>query len=657
MAFEYRIYLDDTELTDLPDGLDNFGLTVIRESGVTSDEQVLRVKTEVEFTFWGDGYAYICAAKQANYCNNINVRIYMLCGDYSRLAFIGILPLVGTVTDVTRRTIKARIRDNSFSGYIRERQGNKVFLTSTNSANGTSIPACPTRTISFFDSAGTYNILNRDVYDAYEVLKYMVRYLSDNTVSVVSDYFTSGAGYNKYAITMGGMLYGGNAWTSQASLPTYFTPNVSFQEVFRELRKKLRLYMSIDTDSNGNATIRFEPEAYFYSQTLLKAVDGIPFDLVEDYDIETVYSEIKVGSSETKVDDGTYYTYPKLQLYSFENETYNSCSDCVEENSLDLVSEWIIDSNVIHFTLDQGNSTSPPDFPPNVANGNRVFLIETDITTDTATKTLYGSDYFYNNLLTNDKVLTNWAGGIPECVSRYLITPCLDACAEDIAYGSGAGSSNVDVELTNVTCGSPIFTEQFNFSINTDTFNDITTYMLIPESGDYSFQFSTTFESQNSDAAVAIKCYIMESSANLTSGNNEQANLVNSFFDVYTLGTTETKTLVINTGVLSLTAGNVIFFGYTTLQITGTTVLTNICAELVYTDVNQTLQFVSDDYLRKPLRWTFTDDLCDTDFINILADKTGYWSVNGQQGWIKQIDYNPDRTSTITLQAINTLCC
>lgn len=663
MSFTHKVYLDDTLLQNEPNGIADGQFDIIREGGITSDSQILRQKTDIELIFWGDGYAYLCAKKQENYCQDVNVKIYVECETFSALRYEGTIQLINTTTDVKQKTIRTQIKDASWSGLIKDRETNKVFLTATKSATGQTITACPSRIISFFKSDGTYSFGSRRVWDVYDVMKWLIKQYSDDTINVVSDYFTTGgAGYHKYAITIGGMLYGGIGWTSQNDLPKYFTPQVSFKEVFDNVRKALRIYMSVDINAvTGQQEIRIEPEAYFFSNNLLTSIPDVPFDLIETYDTEQIYSDVKIGSSETKVEDGTFYTYPKILLNSWEAQEYSNCSECVTDNTLDLSLDWIIDSNVIHFTLDQNNSTAVPDKPANIANGEKIFLIETLVTTEQAAIYTYGTapneTYYYNQSLQNYAILNNWAGGIPACVAEYLYNPCLNVCANDTAKGPGAGGGQQDIEFTNITCGNPIFTELLDFTTDFGTFNDTATYMVIPADGEYAFDFGATFESQSSYAAVAIQIWIMQSTANLTSGVNEQANIVLSLSDTYTLGATETITLNLSTGVIPLTAGNVVLFSFSYLQILGTTLITGICAELTYHNIEDALNIVSDDYLRKPTVWTFSYPLCEDDYQALLADKTGYYAISGKAAWIKEVNYRPQKVSTIKLLTNHTLCC
>lgn len=670
MPLEYDVYLDSTKLADLPDGLNDVELSIVREGGVTSDDQVLRLKMETELTFAGDGYAYICSKKLTDYCQDITVRIYLKCDQYSRLAFIGLLPLTGTQALPHKKIVTAKVRDNSYSGLIRERQNNKVFLTATKSATGETITAAPSRVIDFFDSTGTFTFTQRRVWDVFDVMKWLIKQYTNDSVNVVSDAFSLGGDwYHKYAITMGGMLYGGINWTGQNSLPKYFTPQVSFSEVFKEVRKKLRIYMSVDTDVNGVPTVRIEPESYFFSNTQLFDVGDTPVDLLEEYDLEQIYSEVKIGSKDTKVDDGTFYTYPQLLLDSWVEETYNNCSDCVVENTLDLVSEWIIDSNVIHFTLDQGSSTSPPDDDTNVANGDRVFLIETSNTLDRAAVYTLNGESYYNDLLTNRNVFSNWAGGIPQCVAEYIYNLCVNSCAAPYDSGGPVGpTGNLAADFVNDNCDpSNLASETFDFQWGDATTSPITvtrtvttsgSYFVVPADGYYKFIFSSdiTIQGSTGTSPCGLVALVFPDSTHLTTGADESGNELFRYYD-YESFTNETKTITVEvSGTFS--NGNVIAF---LLIFGGATVnnvaASNTCLELEYYSIPDAFSFVSDDFLRKPVKWTLTHPVCETDFIEALTDKRGYITVNGQRGWIKQLDYAPMKKSTLTLQSTTSICC
>lgn len=669
MAFTHKVYLDGNLLTNEPGGLgvlDSPQFDIIREGGITSDAHILRQKTDLELTFFGDGYTYLCQKKQENYCQDVEVKIYVECESYKTLRFSGLIQLINTTTDPTKQTIKSQIKDNSWSGLIKERQNNKVFLTATKSATGDTITQAPSRIISFFEVDGTYSHTQRRVWDVFEVMKWLIKQYSNDTVTVISDYFTTGAGYNKYAITMGGMLYGGLSWTGQNALPKYFTPQVSFAEVFKEVRKKSRIYMSVDVDNLGNPTIRIEPESDFFSNTQLFDVGDLPFDLIETYDKEQIYSEVKVGSTETKVDDGTFYTYPKLLRDAWEIETYQNCSECVTENPLDLVSDWIIDSNVIHFTLEQPTITD--DIPANVVNGDKVFLIETKQSVEEAQDYVLNGDYYYNDLLTNRNVFQNWAGGIPACVAEYFAGLCVDSCSSTSIDEVNASTTRLPILYDNAECeATNLFTEDIDFiwgslatspNTATDNFTGNGSYFVAPADGWYHFNLSGFFNYSGTAGAQpqGFLVLVFPDSSSITTGTDQSGNETQYFYSYETFST-ESKTVTLDVSV-DLQNGNTVVFlllyGQGTLPYVR---ISNICVDLVEYDITQSFNFVSDDFLRKPLKWEFSHPICEEDFQTMLRDKTGYIVVNGQAGWIKEINYKAEKVSRLTLQATQTLCC
>ena len=74
-------------------------------------------------------------------------------------------------------------------------------------------------------------------FDILDVIKYIVSYISDNSINVVSDYLS----LNGFVITTGYNLYG----IADGVMANIY-PNVSLKKVFDNLYKFLNLYFSID---------------------------------------------------------------------------------------------------------------------------------------------------------------------------------------------------------------------------------------------------------------------------------------------------------------------------------------------------------------------------------------------------------------------------
>jgi len=56
MDINYSIFLDGIQIHDMPLGIDNLTLSVVREDGISSNDQILRDVAETQLTFVGDGY-------------------------------------------------------------------------------------------------------------------------------------------------------------------------------------------------------------------------------------------------------------------------------------------------------------------------------------------------------------------------------------------------------------------------------------------------------------------------------------------------------------------------------------------------------------------------------------------------------------------------
>ena len=58
---------------DLPKGLENFAVQIVREDGFNSSEQILREKTETDFLFYGDCYIYLSELFKNGACSIVDV--------------------------------------------------------------------------------------------------------------------------------------------------------------------------------------------------------------------------------------------------------------------------------------------------------------------------------------------------------------------------------------------------------------------------------------------------------------------------------------------------------------------------------------------------------------------------------------------------------
>ena len=434
----YSLFVNSVPIESQPDELKDFAYELIRDGGVSSNEQIFRKYSDATFTFFGDGYDLIVSNP---ICELMTIEIFL----GSRLIFSGHLNPLTVKKRPHKRELTAPIYDSGFSAMIREKGENQIQLSVSGTIDGEPLQSVITKNANFALGIAPF-LTQRNVYDVLDCFKFIVGYLTNNKMSVASNYLTD----NKLCIIKGGSLGLGNTFDARF-LDKSVIPSISFNDLFREVRKKMRIYAWIEGD-----VMYIEHENDSYSNTPIKIINGIPIDLESLSNNEYIYAEILVGSGDFKPDDNFYLKYPYKGLDTWQNESFTNCG-CALQNELDLVSEWIIHSNVILETL-LGDFENRFDdiFLLYYVENNQLVAIEATAFTNTIGVT----DLYFNKSLQNYEVLKNWFGGLPDCISRIFTTePCFNLTFPNVfAYqssgGLGADYFLYSMNLTNVNCDS-----------------------------------------------------------------------------------------------------------------------------------------------------------------------------------------------------------
>lgn len=307
--------------------------------------------------------------------------------------------------DLVRKSADGQLLDNAWASKFNNAQDQKVFLRSDKSLNDVFIEVCPSRPCSFFDvDTGAYDFTGRRCFKISDVLDFLVKYYSDDTVTFASDYFDGGDG-DQYFITTGEEIRQGEDKAN---------PEVSFSEVFDELNKKFNLWIIIQ-GTLDSPILRIEPKSYlFTTKRLVDIVD--PEQIRMTTDLDQLYTVVDVGSSATAYDIDNNAEYPDVQFETWKNESYNTAGACqFENNTLNLVSTWKIDTNTFQQILADDDS-----------HDNSIVLVEIDPASDNAFQytTAFtngdGPSYIYNFNLRNESVVTNWFDGLPQELVKVL---------------------------------------------------------------------------------------------------------------------------------------------------------------------------------------------------------------------------------------------
>ena len=656
----YRVYFDGIEQNekDIININDVAEFSIIREDGFNSTEQIIREKTEMELQFCGASYSYICEKINTDRCAEVEFRIE---DDESGLSYDGTIPVTLVELDLGRRIGKTKIKDTSFSAFIRDYMDVdlKTFNTKTQNCDRLDTVEQPFIFKKTYDNdTDTTQVTAFDVLDLF---KYMVNYFTDNTIDVVSTFLTN----NKYAITTGYNMH--NHGTEQSQL----YPELSISALFLELRKKLRLYMAIEYDVANRPYLRIEQEGYFFSNTVpLFSVDSVQLGTIQTYDRTRDFNEIKIGSTDSTVQDGSPVYYPKDPYNSWVENKFLGCGTCTGEKSsaLDLVSGFIIDSNVIYEALNWDNTDYSQD--------EKIFLFNYEVIADEniPIRTLQSGEYYFNETLRNDNVLQNWIDYYGKCISiqrnaKYGFL-CIDGTSEIIiASTSGTGFQSV----TNKNKWASYAYDNENSLSDISISGDLTTVFTCQENGEYNFEAKQNgLKQRGIDNGVT---YFPNGGLSMVNvfyrlkvkvyTDNTFTTLITEFEDSETAaaGYVNQVDLTVTTGNVSLNVGNcVISELYIEFPIpnenTGFNVHFN-SNTMSFKMLDDSLGCITQEYNdqnSKPFIVSLDYPLCYNDYLLAKENKQGYVMLADKRFWIKELNYKHNRLSNLKLMGNYPVC-
>lgn len=662
----YKIYLDNVEMFDLPKGLENFAVQIVREDGFNSSEQILREKTETDFLFYGDCYIYLSELFKNGACSIVDVRIEDVCDNVTYELFIGKLHISDIECDVKRKMIKSNIRDNSFTGMIKDFTKTDVPIYYTKTKNCFELES--------IDRLFIINPLIPELYkeilgfDVLEVLNYQIKYATDNKAYVVSDYLTT----NKYMITNGYNLH-----NDSGSLEQKY-PNVSFNKLFEELRKKFRLFMVIEYDVDGIPYLRIEPESYSFSSTNILDISDIQDSTTEEIDKTRLYNSIKVGSKIFEPKTGVYWYNEKSPILSFIESTFPTCGECTvnsdsEQNELNLVSEFIIDSNMIS----EAFNTPIGDLYDYDAN---IYLISyyVDIAYPyplITMNTCNGHGGSFNCTLTNQNVVNNWLGYSPQCLtlSRYssdyfkiennnYLTKILGASFLDIGFDVVEFENEIsdNNSTINIAVSQSIKTTRllpYPLSPTTATGTATFSYYKCSKTGNYNLiteLINITQTSTPSFSGIPL-LYILHINHY---SDDTFSTIINQYTQsVLTQEFSDIVTLTNETGVIPINAGECVVVDFEFGYDSGTYI--SIPADIDFTaekfnfyqkeDLSKCEEFDNENQDSKYRLIKFSKELCQSDFQYIKNNKRGNITVNGKVFYIKNLTYRKNKLTDFEL--------
>lgn len=415
---QFEHYLNGV-LVDEPNGWRDFRQVIERDDA----RRFIGVKYEGQVTFTGSGYQALYDLKVANFCGLISYQVFQQCGDDYQEAFAANILLTEVEWNLSRCEAAALAADASYGSYIVNNGKIKLRPTATTSKTGTDIAAAEWNPVFMFDpNAIVSDYINAGnttgqpgapiMWDWKDAMDHCLQYISDGNISgVTSDWYDAleaeyAGGFvrrQQFALTSGDLLRNVLNIGSYDSVQPQQAPEYDFETLWQNMAKKFDLWSAVEASYDGTYRLRIEPRDYFFGSAAVTH----PWvqDLVETTDPAALYGRIEVGSTETIRGAKTDATLPYLLLLGFTEENYHIPIQCNTDQALDLITDFIIDSNVIETVVLGGDDGYDGD----------VFMVEyhpEEIVGFVAAKGEYltpgVAPYFYNPALINAAVVQRY---------------------------------------------------------------------------------------------------------------------------------------------------------------------------------------------------------------------------------------------------------
>ena len=613
-----KYYIDNKHIEDISGDV---SATIIREDGFANSEQILREKTDSKLTAYLCGYDFLAQKRKEDYCRDLPLRIEL----NNKELFRGTIRQNDLKVQVTKGIIKVdNIKDESFSNMIAQFKDVEVPLNSTMTRSGEPINAIPIQTPLMLIVARSYLVLN-----VLDVIRYLVDFITDNEVEVISRYLSNA---NIFIST-------GYAMRHAKGTAEQMFPTLSLSQVLEEVRKATSLY-GVMTEVAGKPTLILEKEEDTFGSDVLINIDTLPLGLDESFDDNQIFNSIQLGGNR-KIEQSSE------RLENFNNIEVFSCGcNGFKDNVLNLRFNFIVDNDTIIRQLDSANYNDDEVW------NDDIFMFELD----------WLGIYNNNQRFKNINILNEWLGSGINCFTKDMLAKYgfLAINRDDFSsyqlgflYFKNPIESILDRQnsLHNwiyAIDGMPM--------IMTPT-QDGTTYFKCQEAGNYTFNSKVSVKGLSAGTYDASTNTILLKLMKASSISNAVAGIIletltENLIDGYEIVVGEDFQLEIQ-GSFSLAVNDVVIAMY---EITRdpTCYITYQEFSLVRDSLTVLTSENSDHY--KPFLAKFKYDLCFEDYEKIRKNKTGIIRINGVDTWIKEVKFNPFGASDFTVKYKDTLC-
>ena len=613
-----KYYIDNKHIEDISGDV---SATIIREDGFANSEQILREKTDSKLTAYLCGYDFLAQKRKEDYCRDLPLRIEL----NNKELFRGTIRQNDLKVQVTKGIIKVdNIKDESFSNMIAQFKDVEVPLNSTMTRSGEPINAIPIQRPLMLIVLRSYLVLN-----VLDVIRYLVDFITDNEVEVISRYLSNA---NIFIST-------GYAMRHAKGTAEQMFPTLSLSQVLEEVRKATSLY-GVMTEVAGKPTLILEKEEDTFGSDVLINIDTLPLGLDESFDDNQIFNSIQLGGNR-KIEQSSE------RLENFNNIEVFSCGcNGFKDNVLNLRFNFIVDNDTIIRQLDSANYNDDEVW------NDDIFMFELD----------WLGIYNNNQRFKNINILNEWLGSGINCFTKDMLAKYgLLAINRDDFSSYQLGFLYFKNPIESIldrqnSLHNWIYAIDGMPMIMTPT-QDGTTYFKCQEAGNYTFNSKVSVKGLSAGTYDASTNTILLKLMKASSISNAVAGIIletltENLIDGYEIVVGEDFQLEIQ-GSFNLAVNDVVIAMYEITR-NPTCYITYQEFSLVRDSLTVLTSENSDYY--KPFLAKFKYDLCFEDYEKMRKNKTGIIRINGVDTWIKEVKFNPFGASDFTVKYKNTLC-
>jgi len=418
----------DGNIVDSPKNWEEVNTTIKRDPNVN----LFLLYQEYNLEFADSGHAYLSnLSVNDSFCTQVSVTIEVECNQQWSLIFDGFIFLSDCEFNERACTVNCKVNDKSFFSKINNNKSIKTSLEGAYTKNKEAITVTEQYDLDVYRvSDGTTLIRTVPTCRVEEAFRYMVDFMTDNTVGFTSTSFGAGGTWEGLCITTGERLRG--------VVPNFTTGRwvqFSFIELFNEINNRIPIILLVENPFT-TPVVRIETIDYLYDNTTVFTASDV-YEVVTSYDNDKLYAIVKFGSPT----DDTFSDFPDdIDYFGYKSEEFHVLGNCNLDLTLDLSSDWVVSTNIIQRCA----QTGVQDYDSNL------FIIDSIYTDDFNGRTTNDNflnsvpaRYHYNARLNNDNISQRYLPDIANSIASYYIN---SQEGQMYAYLSGALAHTV---LTN----------------------------------------------------------------------------------------------------------------------------------------------------------------------------------------------------------------